>query len=73
LIDGCGLGRSTSFIPAVPAAWSVTTIALICHLLAWHTQPTPGRAQLGPLSGAPEEEEGSSHPLDSFQAYRRVT
>ena len=24
-----GSGRSTSFIPAVPAAWSVTTIALM--------------------------------------------
>src|SRR5215468_1386130 len=24
-----GLGRSTSFIPAVPAAWSVTTIAFM--------------------------------------------
>src|SRR6185369_13002133 len=29
-----GSGRSTSFIPAVPAAWSVTTIAFIVHLLA---------------------------------------
>src|SRR2546425_4420161 len=28
-IAGCGSGRSTSFIPAVPAAWSVTTIAFI--------------------------------------------
>ena len=28
----CGSGRSTSFIPAVPAAWSVTTIAFIRHL-----------------------------------------
>src|SRR4051812_13876329 len=27
-----GSGRSTSFIPAVPAAWSVTTIAFIVHL-----------------------------------------
>src|SRR6266487_5140007 len=26
---GRGSGRSTSFIPAVPAAWSVTTIAFI--------------------------------------------
>src|SRR6516164_7718522 len=25
----CGAGRSTSFIPAVPAAWSVTTIAFM--------------------------------------------
>src|ERR1043166_6869525 len=25
----CGSGRSTSFIPAVPAAWSVTTIAFM--------------------------------------------
>ena len=28
-----GSGRSTSFIPAVPAAWSVTTIAFTIHLL----------------------------------------
>src|SRR6516165_9072647 len=32
-IAACGSGRSTSFIPAVPAAWSVTTIAFIVHLL----------------------------------------
>src|SRR5262249_12653957 len=39
LIAACGSGRSTSFIPAVPAAWSVTTIAfmgivssVICHV-----------------------------------------
>src|SRR4029450_10347424 len=29
LIAACGFGRSTNFIPAVPAAWSVTTIAFI--------------------------------------------
>src|SRR5437660_7120521 len=29
-----GSGRSTSVIPAVPAAWSVTTIAFIRHLPA---------------------------------------
>src|SRR6267142_1808404 len=28
-IAACSLGRSTSFIPAVPAAWSVTTIAFM--------------------------------------------
>src|SRR6266576_1454996 len=28
-IAACGSGRSTSFIPAVPAAWSVTTIAFM--------------------------------------------
>jgi hypothetical protein len=28
-----GSGRSASFIPAVPAAWSVTTIAFMVHLL----------------------------------------
>src|SRR6266536_3386166 len=32
-IAACGSGRSTSFIPAVPAAWSVTTIAFIVHLV----------------------------------------
>ena len=31
-IAACGSGRSTSVIPAVPAAWSVTTIAFIVHL-----------------------------------------
>src|SRR6266545_3893872 len=31
-IAACGSGRSTSFIPAVPAAWSVTTIAFIVRL-----------------------------------------
>src|SRR6516164_9235628 len=25
----CGSGRSTSFIPAIPAAWSITTIAFM--------------------------------------------
>jgi hypothetical protein len=29
LIAACGSGRSTSVIPAVPAAWSVTTIAFM--------------------------------------------
>src|SRR5882672_1391197 len=28
-IAACGSGRFTSFIPAVPAAWSVTTIAFM--------------------------------------------
>src|SRR6266550_4555963 len=28
-IAACGSGRSASFIPAVPAAWSVTTIAFM--------------------------------------------
>jgi hypothetical protein len=28
-IAACGSGRSTSFIPAVPAAWPVTTIAFM--------------------------------------------
>src|SRR5689334_20090507 len=32
-IAGRGSGRSTSFIPAIPAARSVTTIAFIVHLL----------------------------------------
>jgi hypothetical protein len=32
LIPACGSGRSTSFIPAVPAALSVTMIAFIVHL-----------------------------------------
>jgi hypothetical protein len=31
LISACGSARSTSFIPAVPAAWFVTTIAFIAH------------------------------------------
>ena len=29
------LGPSTSFIPTVPAAWSITTIAFIVHLPVW--------------------------------------
>ena len=29
VIAACGSGRSTSFIPAVPAAWFVTTIAFM--------------------------------------------
>src|ERR1041384_8459557 len=35
--------------------------------------PAAVRAHLGPLSGAPEEEVGSLHRLDSFKAYRKVT
>src|SRR3954453_2190544 len=35
--------------------------------------PAAGLAHLGLLSGAPEEAVGSSHRLDSFQAYRKVT
>jgi len=35
--------------------------------------PAAGRAHVGPLSGAPEEEVGSLHRLDSFTAYRQVT
>src|SRR5215470_1245135 len=36
-IAACGSGRSTSFIPAVPAAWSVTTIAFmeISSIIWW--------------------------------------
>jgi hypothetical protein len=33
-IAAFGSGRSVSFIPAVPVAWLVTTIAFIIHLLA---------------------------------------
>jgi hypothetical protein len=33
------LGRSTSVIPAVPAAWSVTTIAFIARLLVSSSSP----------------------------------
>src|ERR1041385_3811934 len=35
--------------------------------------PAAVRAHLAPLSGAPEEEVGSLHGLDSFKAYRKVT
>src|SRR4051812_16924323 len=35
--------------------------------------PAAGLAHLGLLSGVPEVEVGSSHRLDSFQAYRKVT
>ena len=32
----------TSFIPAIPAAWSVTTIAFIIHLLVFFRIPGTG-------------------------------
>src|SRR5438477_777593 len=35
-IAACGSGRSTSVIPAVPAAWSVTTIAFMVIFLLGH-------------------------------------
>src|ERR1051326_668551 len=35
--------------------------------------PAAGRAHLGLSSGAPEEEGGSLHRLDSFKAYRKAT
>src|ERR1043166_3291799 len=35
-IAGCGSGRSTSFIPAVPAACSVTTIAFMMIFSSGH-------------------------------------
>src|SRR4051794_24245457 len=38
-IAACGSGRSTSFIPAVPAAWSVTTIAFTTFLLDQRRPP----------------------------------
>jgi hypothetical protein len=39
-IAACGSGRSTNVIPAVPAAWSVTTIVFIVHLLAESMSPS---------------------------------
>jgi hypothetical protein len=54
LIAACGSGRFTSFIPAVPAAWSVTTIAFIIHLLACGMPPSSeflhGREKIRPQS-----------------------
>src|ERR1700753_166149 len=47
LIPACGRGRSTSFIPAVPAAWSVTTIAfMIFSSVVLSRAPT--RAEIAP-------------------------
>src|SRR4029453_7309644 len=39
-IAACGSGRSTSFIPAVPAAWSVATIAFIVRLPVSSSRPS---------------------------------
>src|SRR5262245_25520256 len=41
LIAAGGSGRSASFIPANPAAWSVTTIAFIFHLPRLWSRPVP--------------------------------
>ena len=43
-----GSGRSASFIPAVPAAWSVTTIAFIVHLPCVVGRHGPGEEMLSP-------------------------
>src|SRR4029079_1973241 len=39
-----GSGRSTSFTPAVPAAWAVTTIAFIGYLPVSSSCLLPGRS-----------------------------
>src|SRR6201981_741624 len=60
-IAACGSGRSTSFIPAVPAAWSVTTIAfmiifssvaflLVEMLQRWKARSTPNPRGHGVVS-----------------------
>src|SRR5690348_825622 len=52
-----------------PSPLSPSSVTSLRRILS----PAAGRAHLGPLSGAPEEEVGSSHRLDSFTAYRKVT
>src|SRR5262249_28982349 len=47
----CGSGRSTSFIPAVPAALSVTTIAFIAHLPVSSSRLLGSRSILCPRTG----------------------
>ena len=43
LIAAGGSGRSTSVIPAVPAAWSVTTVAFIRDLPVSGSRPVADR------------------------------
>src|SRR6266542_6294620 len=40
-IAAVGSGRSASVIPAVPAAWSVTTIAFILDTSVYQSSPLP--------------------------------
>jgi hypothetical protein len=48
-IAACGSGRSTSFIPAIRAARSVTTIAFIVHLHVRGMSSTAGLANVDPV------------------------
>src|SRR3954452_12706691 len=63
LIAARGSGRSTSVIPAVPAASSVTTIAFIRHLLV-----SSLRLQTGHVIEPAVDREGS---CDARSDYRR--
>src|SRR4030095_12798569 len=49
-IAACGSARSTSVIPAVPAAWSVTTMGFIVRLLVL-SKRRDGRVQPGVHDG----------------------
>src|SRR5436190_23583064 len=64
-----GSGRSASFIPAVPAAWLVTTIAFIVHLLC-------GRSSSSGLAGPGEEMRAAlvmkQHQDLQFRRYHRA-
>src|SRR5215471_18905084 len=54
-----GSGRSTSFIPAVPAAWSVTTIAFIVRLPVSSPRLHGCRSTPCPRTGYPTETDRS--------------
>src|ERR1700747_350830 len=74
-----GSGRSASFIPAVPAAWSVTTIAFmgIVSSVICNADDRLSLASLGPAEGGARRVEGRgvadvrpqsavTHPLDDL-------
>src|SRR5690242_15922860 len=60
---------SRPFSQPGPSPLSPSSVTSLRGILS----PAAGLAHLGLLSGAPEEEVESSHRLDSFQAYRKVT
>src|SRR5262245_54185499 len=71
-----GSGRSTNFIPAVPAAWSVTTIAFIVHLLFWGTAyfriRSRWRSPLAPRYRSSEANDGRVLAVRSGYAVDRI-
>ncbi|GFE86453.1 hypothetical protein GCM10011488_14070 [Steroidobacter agaridevorans] len=56
-IAGSGSGRSTNFIPAVPAAWSVTTIAF----MEW----SPRIRRVMPRATVAAESDAETAPLNA--------